>query len=116
MANFGHDNITYRWRNEFFIGRMYHCNPLASEKFYVRLLLTAVQGPRLFALICVIYEANEALPRLIVAPLIRGNLTGIRAQGQSGDNSWDDLGAHLLWYHALPDGLESLRSGLELLR
>lgn len=30
------------------VGRMYHCNPTAGEKFYVRLLLTLVRGPRSF--------------------------------------------------------------------
>ena len=30
------------------IGRMYYCNPTAGERFYVRLLLTAVRGPTSF--------------------------------------------------------------------
>lgn len=30
------------------IGRMYHCNPTAGERYYVRLLLTAVKGPQSF--------------------------------------------------------------------
>lgn len=30
------------------IGRMYHCNPTAGEKFYIWLLLTAVLGLPLF--------------------------------------------------------------------
>ena len=30
------------------IGRMYHCNPISGERYYLRLLLTTVQGPRSF--------------------------------------------------------------------
>ena len=31
------------------IGRMYHCSPVSGEKYYLRLLLTVVRGPRSFA-------------------------------------------------------------------
>ena len=27
------------------IGRMYYCNPIAGEQYYLRLLLTVVRGP-----------------------------------------------------------------------
>ena len=40
-----------RWtprQRGFAIGRMYHCSPVAGEKFYLRLLLTVVRGPRSF--------------------------------------------------------------------
>ncbi|CCE26556.1 uncharacterized protein CPUR_00024 [Claviceps purpurea 20.1] len=30
------------------IGRMFHCSPVASERFYLRLLLTVVRGPKSF--------------------------------------------------------------------
>ena len=30
------------------IGRMYHCNPVSGERYYLRLLLTSVRGPRSF--------------------------------------------------------------------
>ncbi|KAA6407002.1 MAG: hypothetical protein FRX48_09300 [Lasallia pustulata] len=30
----------------FSIGQMYHCSPITGEKFYLRLLLTVVQGPK----------------------------------------------------------------------
>ena len=30
------------------IGRMYHCSPVAGERYYLRLLLTVVRGPRSF--------------------------------------------------------------------
>ena len=30
------------------IGRMYHCNPFAGERYYLRLLLTVVRGPQSF--------------------------------------------------------------------
>lgn len=30
------------------IGRMYHCSPVAGERYYLRLLLTAVRGPQSF--------------------------------------------------------------------
>jgi len=29
-------------------GRMYHCNPVSGERYYLRLLLTSVRGPRSF--------------------------------------------------------------------
>ena len=32
----------------FSIGRMYHCSPVAGERFYLRLLLTVVRGPTSF--------------------------------------------------------------------
>jgi hypothetical protein len=31
------------------IGRMYHCSPVSGERYYLRLLLTVVRGPRSFA-------------------------------------------------------------------
>ena len=30
------------------IGRMYHCSPISGERYYLRLLLTVVRGPRSF--------------------------------------------------------------------
>lgn len=33
---------------EFVIGRMYHCNPMQGEKYYLRLLLTTVPGATSF--------------------------------------------------------------------
>jgi hypothetical protein len=30
------------------IGRMYHCSPVSGERYYLRLLLTVVCGPRSF--------------------------------------------------------------------
>jgi hypothetical protein len=30
------------------IGRMYHCNPVSGERYYLRLLLTAIRGPQSF--------------------------------------------------------------------
>ena len=33
----------------FAIGRMYHCNPLQGERFYLRLLLTVVAGAKSFS-------------------------------------------------------------------
>ena len=30
------------------IGRIYHCSPVSGERYYLRLLLTAVPGPRSF--------------------------------------------------------------------
>ena len=30
------------------IGRMYYCSPVSGERYYLRLLLTAVRGPRSF--------------------------------------------------------------------
>jgi hypothetical protein len=30
------------------IGRIYHCSPVSGERFYLRLLLTVVRGPRSF--------------------------------------------------------------------
>ena len=32
----------------FCIGRMYHCNPVSGERYYLRLLLTVVRGPQSF--------------------------------------------------------------------
>src|SRR5271156_5955857 len=37
-----------RHRDNHAIGRMYYCNPTAGERFYLRLLLTAVRGPTSF--------------------------------------------------------------------
>ena len=40
-----------RWKlrqRGFAIGRMYHCNPFAGERYYLRLLLTVVRGARSF--------------------------------------------------------------------
>jgi hypothetical protein len=36
-----------RWKTTA-IGRMYYCSPTAGERFYLRLLLTAVRGPTSF--------------------------------------------------------------------
>lgn len=43
---------THTWqirKKGFAIGRIYHCSPVAGEKFYLRLLLTSVPGARSFA-------------------------------------------------------------------
>lgn len=37
-----------RQNNSIAIGHMYHSNPTVGEKYYVRLLLTAVKGPQSF--------------------------------------------------------------------
>jgi hypothetical protein len=40
-----------RWNrcgNTTAVGRMYYCNPTAGERFYLRLLLTAIRGPTSF--------------------------------------------------------------------
>lgn len=39
---------TVRKRGENRIGRMYHCSPVAGEKFYLRLLLTVVRKAKSF--------------------------------------------------------------------
>lgn len=38
-----------RWKSrqfKFAVGRIHHCNPLAGERYYLRLLLTVVPGPQ----------------------------------------------------------------------
>lgn len=46
-----YDSTARRWhprqRGEM-IGRMYYCSPLAGERYYLRLLLTVIRGPRSF--------------------------------------------------------------------
>lgn len=40
-----------KWRarkREFAIGRIYYCSPTADKKYYLRMLLTVVPGPRSF--------------------------------------------------------------------
>lgn len=40
---------TWQWRQRgVAIGRMYHCSPVAGERYYLRLLLTTVRSPRSF--------------------------------------------------------------------
>lgn len=41
----------HRWKLKqqgFAIGRMYHCNPFAGERYYLRLLFTVIRGARSF--------------------------------------------------------------------
>ncbi|KAA6411530.1 MAG: hypothetical protein FRX48_04810 [Lasallia pustulata] len=38
----------------FSIGQMYHCSPIAGEKFYLRLLLTIVRGPKSYEDLCTV--------------------------------------------------------------
>ncbi len=47
-AKKGERRWTPRKRHFNVIGRMYHCNPFAGERYYLRLLLTSVTGPRSF--------------------------------------------------------------------
>ena len=51
-AHYTYDQKSCTWHprknNTMAVGRMYHCNPTAGEKFYVRLLLTSVPGPQSF--------------------------------------------------------------------
>lgn len=50
-AHYVYNRQSHRWhprKQGMSIGRMYHCNPTAGEKFYIRLLLTAVPGPQSF--------------------------------------------------------------------
>ena len=51
-AHFTYDQGRCTWHrrknNTMAVGRLYHCNPTAGEKFYVRLLLTSVRGLQSF--------------------------------------------------------------------
>lgn len=50
-AHYVYVQKTWRWKpreQRTSIERMYHCSPMAREKFYLRLLLTAVKGPQFF--------------------------------------------------------------------
>lgn len=45
------EKSTKRWhrrKKQFSIGRMYHCNPFNGERYYLRLLLTIIRGPKSF--------------------------------------------------------------------
>lgn len=44
-----HGKWIKRKRKSSTIGRIYHCNPLSGERYYLRMLLTAVCGPQSFA-------------------------------------------------------------------
>ena len=41
--------VWHKRKQGFAIGRMYHCNPLQGERFYLRLLLTVVAGVKSFS-------------------------------------------------------------------
>ena len=50
-AHYVYNKQNHQWhpqKKRMSIGRMYHCNPTAGEKFYIRLLLIAVPGPQSF--------------------------------------------------------------------
>ena len=42
------EKIWQKRKRGFAIGRMYHCNPLQGERFYLRLLLTVNPGAKSF--------------------------------------------------------------------
>ena len=42
------------------IGRMFHCNPVSGERYYLRLLLTSVRGPRSFEELYIVNGVRHA--------------------------------------------------------
>ncbi|CCE31674.1 uncharacterized protein CPUR_05527 [Claviceps purpurea 20.1] len=60
----------WRKRGSGAIGRMYHCSPVAGERFYLRLLLTVVRGPKSFE--DLYYYENERFPTYHAACVARG--------------------------------------------
>jgi hypothetical protein len=74
-SKFVYDKKAHKWKPRqrgFAIGRMYYAQPTAGERFYLRLLLTAVKGPTSFENLCTFQ--NIVAPSFREACLARGLL------------------------------------------
>ena len=59
-------------------GRMYHCNPTAGEKYYLRLLLIVPRGPQSFEHLCTVND--------MVYPIYRKACVALKLT--EGDQKW----------------------------
>jgi PIF1-like helicase/Helitron helicase-like domain at N-terminus len=74
-ANYTWVAKTCEWKvrerlNGVVIGRIYHCSPVSGERYYLRLLLTTVTGPRSFAELYVVDGVRY--PTYMAACIARG--------------------------------------------